>query len=147
MSDEGHNEMSRSEVIREIKKLLDECDDKAAALAATRKRIKSRIKTELGYKLGDWDAMVRLAELDEDRRTDLMIALREGFDALNVGEQHSFLEAIDPPATAAPAKTRAEEIAEIVAKQEAEDAERFAAQGATDDDAFDRELNHALELA
>lgn len=119
MSDIGHNsDRPRNEIIREIRDELDAVAEKKRALGEVTKTLKGRIKAELGMKIGDWDIMCRLVNLDDGDRSELGKVIREGFDALHPGQQSSFLDALDPKTAAAPAKakkkTKAEQIAEVI---------------------------------
>ena len=86
-----------------------------------RKKAKGRIKAELGFKVADWNVLMRMADLEEDSRDELFGVLRAGFAALEIGGQASFLDAIAPEPAPEPkkkskrkTKTIAEEIAETV---------------------------------
>jgi hypothetical protein len=91
----GHNSKARRDVIRDIKTKLDDIDSRIAELQEERKRQKGRIKSDLGWKVADWNVMARFADLEDDPRDVLFDTLREGFAALGVGGQASFLDALD----------------------------------------------------
>lgn len=94
----GHNSASRKATIREIKAKLDEVNSRIAELQEERKRVKGRIKSDLGWKVADWNVMTRFADLEDEPRDVLFDTLREGFEALNVGGQHNFLDALEDAA-------------------------------------------------
>lgn len=100
MSDIGHNQTDRKSLIREIKGDIDAIEADIAVLMLSRKKAKGRIKSDLGWKVADWNAMMRVVDLEEDARDELFNVMREGFQALEVGGQASFLDVIDPKAVA-----------------------------------------------
>ena len=56
------------------------------------------IKGDLGFKMADFNAIYRISKLEVDDRDKLIDTLREGFGALGLGEQSSFLGALDEAA-------------------------------------------------
>jgi hypothetical protein len=92
----GHNSKARAGVIRKIMGDLDSVDSRIAELQEERKGIKGRIKADLGMKVADFNVLRRFYQLEDDPRDMLFDVLREGFKALSIGSQSSFLEAIDP---------------------------------------------------
>lgn len=95
----GHNSAARASTIKDIKYKLDDVNSRIAELMEERKRTKGRIKSDLGMKVADWNVMTRFADLEQDQRDVLFDTIREGFAALGLGEQSSFLLAMgDKPA-------------------------------------------------
>lgn len=90
----GHNVGVRADVIRAA------CRD-ITALEAQRKKIsegirsikQTRIKGDLGMKIGDFNAALRLYQLEGDARAQLLATVRETFEALGCGEQLDWLKA------------------------------------------------------
>lgn len=103
----GHNAKARAGIIRSIMDALDDKDAEIASLQEDRKRIKGRIKADLGMKVSDFNVLRRFRQLDEEpeERDRLFDVLREGFQALGIGGQASFLDALD--GIAVPAADRA----------------------------------------
>lgn len=118
MTEIGDNSKpARAEIIRSIKAELDEIDGEKALLSLRAKKAKGRIKAELGEKVADFNVLLRFADLEDDPRSELSRLLREGLQALGVGETMNFLDVIDPVPAPKPKKgkkTKAEEIAEAV---------------------------------
>ena len=56
------------------------------------------IKGDLGFKMADFNAIYRVSKLKVEDRDKLIDTLREGFEALGIGEQGSFLGALDKAA-------------------------------------------------
>lgn len=93
----GHNSDAQNEIIRSICIELDAVNAEIALLQEQRTKIKGRIKSELNWKVADFNAMKRLADLGEDARTKMLATIRAGFLALDIGMQSSFLDALDLP--------------------------------------------------
>lgn len=92
---QGHNAADRHRIIREVIADLDRIDGEIAELQAERTKIKNqRIKGDLGVKLTDFAVLRRFHGLEDDERTRLFDTLREGFKALNIGDQGSFLQVL-----------------------------------------------------
>lgn len=91
----GHNSAARAGVIRDIKTKLADVDSRIRELQEERKRIKGRIKSDLGWKVADWNVMARFADLEDEPRDVLFDTLREGFRALGIGMQSTFLDALE----------------------------------------------------
>lgn len=86
---------NRQHIIREIKRDLYMVNADIAALQERRKKIKGRIKSDLGEKVSDFNMMIRLLDLEGDERDRAMDLIREGFKALGLGEQGSLLNGFD----------------------------------------------------
>lgn len=80
----GHNSKTRKLIIAEITHELDTIEVDIARLMADRKEVKKRVKADLGMRLADFNAMRRLASMDEGDRDTLLDVMREGLDALGV---------------------------------------------------------------
>lgn len=92
----GHNASARRTIIREVMQALDGIESEIRELQEKRKKIKNvRIKGDLGMKVSDFAVLRRFRALEEDDRAQLFETLREGFRALGIGAQASFLEALD----------------------------------------------------
>lgn len=103
MSDEGmagtaagHNSAARAETIRSIINTRREIEGRIAELMAERKKNQGRIKSDLGMKVADFNALYRIAELEHEDRDTFLDTLREGFAALGIGQQGNFLDFLDP---------------------------------------------------
>ncbi len=99
----GANEIrsvgNRDEVIRQA------CAD-IAALEAERKSIgdqiraikQQRVKGDLGMKVGDFNAVLRLYSLEGETRDRFFDTLRETFNALGIGQQLDWVDALSSEA-------------------------------------------------
>jgi hypothetical protein len=100
---EQSNSDARGDTIRAAARWLAE---REAEVASLREEINSykqtHIKGALGFKMADWNTLYRLYNLDGDDRDQLLDTIREGFAALGVGGQSSFLDAMDQTVPAAP---------------------------------------------
>lgn len=122
MSEIGHNSAARRDAIRSIKYQLDDVNSRIAELTEERKQIKGRIKSDLGWKVSDWNAMARLADLEAEPRDQMLDTIREGFEALGVGGQlnmDDFLsgnprQAPEKPKRGRKPKSQGEQIAEAM---------------------------------
>ena len=92
----GHNSAARPAVIRQIIADRRKIDGEIAELMTARKKIQGRIKSDLGMKVSDFNSLYRIASLEDEARDEFLDTLREGFAALGIGQQASFLDAIAP---------------------------------------------------
>lgn len=87
-----HNIGQTERAIVEVWKAQMSIQEKIGELQAERREVRSKIKG-LGIKLGDFDAMVRLRNLeDEDRRASIE-NYKVVYEALSPGEQLNFIYA------------------------------------------------------
>ncbi len=87
---------ARRDTIRDAVAWLAERQAEVKALNAEIAEYKQKhIKGDLGFKLADWNAIYRVSQLEADDRDKLLDTLREGFEALGIGEQASFLDAME----------------------------------------------------
>jgi hypothetical protein len=147
----GDNSKARHDIIREIKFGIDDVNSRMAILSEERKRLKGRIKADLGWKVSDFNFAVRLADLEEGERDDAIDVMREAFQALDIGVQLNFLDIIAPepePATKKKrGKTKAEKIAEaVLATEPTPEAVEIAEQKAADAAAFDQPTDEVDEF-
>ena len=118
----GHNSDARAAAIREVLAELDRLDDEIKLLQDERTKLKqAKIKGDLGFKMSDFNLGRRLYKLDTDDRNVTLKIMREMFGALGIGEQSSFLGAIDAPETGTkhrgrPRKVKPEDLGETVNK-------------------------------
>lgn len=99
----GHNgQENTNAIIRSICVELDAVNAEIALLQEQRTKIKGRIKSELNWKIADFNAMKRLADLHEDAREKMLATIRAGFLALDIGTQSSFLDALGAGQMSAP---------------------------------------------
>ena len=93
---QGHNAAARKKIIRDVMQKLDGIDGQIAELQEERTKLKNvHVKGDLGMKVADFNILRRFRNLDDDNRDSLFDTLREGFKALNIGVQSSFLETLD----------------------------------------------------
>ena len=102
----GHNSAARGQVIKDIIHALDEVDSRIAELSEERKRIKGRIKSDLGEKVSDFNVLRRFYALEQEPRDQLFDLLKEGFGALGIGQQLDFIDAMGQEETAPPKPER-----------------------------------------
>ena len=134
----GHNSAARKHTIRDIKTKLDDVNSRIAELMEERKRVKGRIKSELGWKVAGWNVMTRFADLEDEPRDVLFDTLREGFDALGVGGQASFLDALESVADVVPAAKK------MMTEHEAEELGVLACNAGRAEDDFDKGVRPKL---
>src|SRR5258708_30539262 len=92
----GHNAKARKTIIRDVMRQLDDLEGQIATLQAERTKIRNtRIKGDLGMKVANFNVLRRFRALEEEDRADLFDVLREGFKALAIGVQSSFLDPLD----------------------------------------------------
>lgn len=103
---EGHNSAARADLIRGTIRALDDIDSQIRVLQEQRTAIKNKnIKADLGMKVADFNVLRRFYGLQQEDRDTLFDTIREGFAALGIGDQASFLPALDEE-TPAPAKPK-----------------------------------------
>ena len=91
-----HNSAARAETLRKAIKELDRIEGDIAVLRDEAKELKNTlIKGDLGMKLIDFAVFRRIYQLEGDARDELADVIREGFLALGIGEQSSFLTALE----------------------------------------------------
>jgi ribosome modulation factor len=59
------------------------------------KEVKGRIKAELGYKIADFNAALRLYQLEDEARDTFIDTLKETFEALGIGGQLDWIETVE----------------------------------------------------
>jgi hypothetical protein len=100
---EKSNSAARADTIRAAARWLSEREYEVAMLREDIRAYKeTHIKGDLGFKMSDWATLYRLYNLEGDDRDKLLDTIREGFAALGVGGQASFLDAMDKTAAPAP---------------------------------------------
>ncbi len=106
---EQSNSALRADTIRTAMRWLADKEAERKQIGADIAAYKqTHIKGDLGFKIGDWNTLFRMYQLEGDDRDKLIDTIREGFAALGLGEQGSFLDAMDPQpeAEAAPKRSR-----------------------------------------
>ena len=87
---------NRAQTIREACREIAALEAERAAIGEQIRKVKqSKIKGELGMKLADFNAALRLYRLENDDRDEFFDTLRETFAALGVGEQLDWLDVAD----------------------------------------------------
>ncbi len=87
---------ARRDTIRAAVNWIAERQAEVKALNAEIAEYKQKhIKGDLGFKLADFNAIYRVSQLEVEDRDKLLDTLREGFEALGIGEQASFLDAME----------------------------------------------------
>lgn len=95
---------ARADILRESMTDILRLESEIAGIREDIKEIKhAKIKGKLGMKLSDFNVVKRAYELEDKDRKMFLDTLREGFAALDIGEQASFLPAFESagPAEAA----------------------------------------------
>lgn len=77
--------------MREVSRLQAERARIGEEIASVKQRL---IKGALGWKLKDWGILKRIYDLEQEDRDQTMAVLREGFAALEIGEQLDWISAI-----------------------------------------------------
>jgi hypothetical protein len=94
---EQSNSAARADTIRAAARWLSDREAEVKSLRQEIAEYKAKhIKGDLGFKLSDWNTLYRLYGLEGDDRDKLIDTIREGFEALGIGEQGSFMDAMDP---------------------------------------------------
>lgn len=89
------NASNRAEIIRGVCRDLAAMEEERKSLTAGISELKQeRIKGDLGMKIADFAVVYRLYGLEQEDRDTLFDTLRETFDALGVGMQLGFLDAL-----------------------------------------------------
>lgn len=89
----GHNSQSRAQTIQECVREITKLEAQRRSIAEKIREIKqSRIKGELDMKIGDFNAALRLYQLEGEDRDQFFDALRETFAALGIGGQLDWLD-------------------------------------------------------
>lgn len=89
------NVSNRAETIRRACREITDLEGQRKALSADIASVKqSLVKGELGIKIADFNVALRMYQLEGDDRDTLFDTLRETFEALGVGQQLGFLDAL-----------------------------------------------------
>jgi hypothetical protein len=93
------NTEARADIIRDACRWIAGREAERKAIGEEIAEYKQKhIKGDLGFKMADFNAIYRVSKLEVDDRDKLIDTLREGFEALGIGEQASFLGALDEAA-------------------------------------------------
>lgn len=95
----NHNKGARKEIIlKTIRKVID-IEKKTAALNAEKSALLStNIKGDLGMKIADFNAALRVYRLEGEDREEFFDTMRETFQALGIGKQMNFLDEMEKQA-------------------------------------------------
>ena len=89
------NSALRAETIRKACRQITELEEQRKEIGAAISNVKNTlVKGDLGMKLADFNFALRLYKLEGDDRDELFDTLKETFEALGVGEQLGFLDAL-----------------------------------------------------
>jgi uncharacterized protein (UPF0335 family) len=81
-----HNAKARQDTIRMVVRELSRMEAERKAISAEIAEFKAtHIKGDLGFKIADFNAIVRIYNLETEDRDQLLDTLREGFEALSIG--------------------------------------------------------------
>lgn len=84
----GHNAKARAEIIRQTMVELDDLEAQRKSIGEDIRKLKAtKIKGDLGMKIGDFNIAYRLYQLESKDRDRLLDSVRECFDALEIGHQ------------------------------------------------------------
>jgi hypothetical protein len=90
------NTDARKEIINNTVREIHSLDGQIKTLQAERREIINKnIKGDLDMKVADFNAVLRVASLEDENRAKFLDTLRETFIAVGIGAQLSFLDAID----------------------------------------------------
>lgn len=94
-----HNAGERAEIIRNACREITSLEAERQTIGEQIREIKqARIKGDLNMKIGDFNAALRLYKLEGEDRDQFFDSLRETFEALGVGAQLDFVDALRPAA-------------------------------------------------
>lgn len=89
------NSAARADTIRKACRQIIELEEQRKEIGAAISNVKNTlVKGDLGMKLADFNIALRLYKLEGDDRDELFDTLKETFEALGVGEQLGFLDAL-----------------------------------------------------
>ena len=87
------NSADRKRIINDVINEINAKEATVAELRAEIRRVKqTRIKGDLGMKIGDFNAALRLSKLEADDRDEFLDTLRETFLAQGVGFQTNWVD-------------------------------------------------------
>lgn len=88
---------TRADILKEAMREIIAGEADIAALRESISEIKhEKIKGKLGMKLSDFNVLKRAYLMEDKDKKVFLDTLREGFAALEIGEQASFLDALEP---------------------------------------------------
>lgn len=87
------NSAARADTIRTACRQITELEAERSGIGESIREIKQKlVKGDLGMKLADFNAALRLYRLESDDRNEFFDTLRETFAALGIGEQLDWLK-------------------------------------------------------
>lgn len=99
-----HNVKARKGIIRDACRRIASLEEQRKAISQDIASIKqTHVKGDLGMKISDFNLAYRLYKLEGDDRNTCLDTLAECFDALEVGAQLNFLNAVGAEKAVAPA--------------------------------------------
>lgn len=103
------NSDARAEMIRSVDASLDALEAKRRSISEEISAIKAEfVKGQLGMKISDFNAARRIARLEREKRDPAVMAIRECFSALGIGEQVDWVAALEAEHAAPPQPTETE---------------------------------------
>ena len=94
MAQQGLNSTARKQVMQEVHRDLLPIEAQMDELRDKAKQIKARLK-DYEIPVSGFNLVRRFIGLEKSKRDELQDTLREGFEALEPGTQHSFLDAME----------------------------------------------------
>lgn len=92
---EGHNSKARAKTIKEAIREIAALESERQSISEQIREIKQvRIKGDLDMKIADFNAAMRLYKLEDEARDTFLDTLRETFEALGLGKQLDFIDAM-----------------------------------------------------
>ena len=80
------NTGERADIIRSAIRYIEDRESEIRSIREDINEYKSKyVKGDLGFKLSDFNAIMRVAKLERDDRDTFIDTLREGFEALGIG--------------------------------------------------------------
>ena len=90
-----HNAKARRGIIKRAMKQIVDLEAQRKEIGESIRTVKQKlIKGDLGMKIGDFNAALRLYQLEGEDRDVFFDTLRETFEALGAGDQLDFVDAL-----------------------------------------------------
>ena len=90
------NTGERADIIRSAIRYIEDRESEIKAIREDINEYKAKhVKGDLGFKLSDFNAIMRVAKLEGDDRDEFLDTLREGFAAIGVGQSVDWVAAAE----------------------------------------------------
>lgn len=90
-----HNQPDRKDAILDVCRRIENLEGEISALQEDKRNLKNEvIKGQLGMKVSDFNVAYRMYKLEQEHRDTMLDTMRECFQALGIGGQLNFLDAM-----------------------------------------------------